>query len=71
MADFSKPTGPRTSIWKNSPSGQILVRTFEGLPYDTQPSIHIPDLGEATLTGIQKSGSGSKEAIVEVRYVLR
>lgn len=71
MADHSKSTGPRTSVWRNGPDGQALIKNFDGLPYDIRPSVQIPDLGEATLAGIQKTGSGSKEVIVEVRYVLK
>jgi len=71
MADYSKSTGPRTSVWRNGPTGQALVKVFDGLPYDTQSSVQIPDLGEATLVGIQRTGSGIKEAIIEVRYVLK
>lgn len=71
MPDYSKHTGPKTTVWKDGPSGQVLVKSLEGLPYGTQASVYIPDLGEATFAGIQKAGSGSEETIVEVRYTLK
>ena len=69
MADYSKPMGPRTSIWKNSPNGDVLVTTIEDLRYGTQATVHIPGFGEATLAGVTRAGSDG--TIVEVRYVLK
>lgn len=71
MAYAPKRAGPATKIWQNGPSGQVLVKDIEGLPYGQDHHIQIPDLGEATLIGIQKSGTGNQEAIAEVSYLLK
>ena len=60
----------KTKIWKNSPDGKILVNTLPGLPYGTGPKAFIPNLGQAALTGVLKSGSGAGEMVVEVEYTL-
>lgn len=71
MADSTKDTRPKTTIWKNGVDGLTLVKTIPGLPYGTQTAVFIEGLGEAVYSGIQKSGSGTNESVVEVKYTLK
>jgi hypothetical protein len=60
---------PKTTIWKDG--GLSLVKTIRGLPYGTSDTAFIEGLGKAVCSGIQKSGSGNNESIVEVKYTLK
>lgn len=66
-----EPAAPTTNIWRNGPSGQVLIKKIEGLPYGHEAHVRIPDFGDATLIGIKKSGSGNQETIAEVSYLLK
>ena len=63
-------TQTSTKIWRSGPEGNVLVATFAGLPYGTEPQVSIPNLGHATRTGLQKSGSAEGERVVAVDYTL-
>jgi|GEM_PF-6214767 len=63
-------TQTSTKIWQHGPDGAVLLKTVDGLPYGTAPQVFIPDLGQATRTGVQTSGSGAGQAIVAVVYTL-
>ena len=61
----------KTTIWRNTPAGLTLIQTLPGLPFGTATEISVAGLGEARRSGMQTSGSGSNEAITEVRYTLK
>jgi len=71
MTSSRKDTAPKTTIWKSTAGGTTLVKTLRGLPYGTARTAFIEGLGEANLSGTQKSGSGNNETIVEVMYTLK
>ena len=60
----------KTKIWKNSPEGKVLISTVAGFPYGKGLQAHIPSLGQALRTGVQKTGSGAGEMVVEIEYTL-
>jgi hypothetical protein len=70
MVSYQKDVTPKTTIWRQTPSGLQLVRTIPGLPYGTAQTVRIDGLGNATLSGTQRSGSGASEAITETQYTL-
>lgn len=69
---MSTPPSPsaKTTIWRTTANGTVLVKTLAGLPYGTASIVHIEGLGQATRSGIQTTGSGANEAVVEVKYTL-
>ena len=71
MTSYPKPPTPRTTVWRRGVSGLSLVTTFQGLPYGTAATAFIAGFGEAVYSGVQKTGSGISEAIVEVEYTLK
>ena len=71
MAVPSKLTRPMTRIWKDGQNGREFVKDIEGLPYGKDANIHIPLLGDATLVGVETSGSGKHEITTVVSYVLK
>jgi hypothetical protein len=74
MQDDEENNGPRTTIWKPGPGGETLITTLHGLRFGAPQigtPVHVPDMGQATCSGIQKTGSGSNEHIVEARFTLK
>ncbi len=59
----------KTTIWEYG--GIKHIKTMHGLPYGVAEKIYIEGLGEALKTGVIKSGSGSNESIIEVKYELK
>jgi uncharacterized membrane protein len=70
MVNYQKPSTPRTTIWKNEGTSRVLVRSFDGLPFNTDQRIVIAGLGQATRCGLVMGGSGGNEYVREVQYVL-
>lgn len=63
---------PKTTIWRNSPDGTILVETRNNLPSPIPRQgqlIYDPKFGETICSGITYSGSDN--AVIEVRLTLR
>jgi hypothetical protein len=62
----------KTTIW-GGPHGMTLVVTLPGFPYGTPNMgsvVNIPGHGKAHCSGIQKTGTGVNELIMEVRFTL-
>lgn len=72
MNSYPKDVSPKTTIWRNSPDGAILVETIYGLP-NPIPShgetVYIPGFGATICSGI--ACSGSSNTVVEVKLTLR
>lgn len=71
MTNNVKDSRPKTTVWKNGANGRTLVTSLQGLPYGTAQTAAIEGFGEALRSGIQKSGSGNNEIVVEVQYTLK
>ena len=70
MNSHKSNSNTQTKIWKNNPNGKILVSTVAGFPFGTELQAFIPKFGQAARTGIQTSGSGQNEILLEVEYTL-
>jgi len=63
---------PKTTIWRNSPDGLVLVETRNNLPSPIPKqgqTVYDPKLGEAICSGITYSGGDN--AVIEVQLTLR
>ncbi|MES9832085.1 MAG: hypothetical protein ABW139_07540 [Candidatus Thiodiazotropha sp. DIVDIV] len=64
----------KTTIWRESDSGKLLIETIQGLPYGEPRMgqiLSIPKYGEVSCSGINKSGSGSSEEITEIQLTAK
>ncbi|MBN1290396.1 MAG: hypothetical protein JXB48_01030 [Candidatus Latescibacteria bacterium] len=63
---------PKTTIWRSSPDGMILVKEIKGIitPEPKQgQTVYIPNLGDTICTGI--TSSGSENTVIEVQLSIK
>lgn len=74
MADYAKDTSPKTTIWRKTSDGVILVATLPDLPYGV-PSVGrivcLVNYGKAQCSRVVSSGSRELQSVVEVQFTIR
>jgi hypothetical protein len=73
MRTSSKDTGPRTTIWRDTPEGICLVQTLPGLPSKVPKQgevVYVPGYGEARCSGTTSSGTPPNETVTEVKLTI-
>jgi len=75
MMNYTKNTDPKTTIWKLESDGLTKqVYTFPGLPFGVLENgqvVHVPSYGQATCFGVERSGSGMNQSVLEIKLKIK